>query len=87
MPIQRMIQTGVPQVQFVPIEGGLRNGNIISQEAINLLIECVQANLQTYTLPPNSAQLQHLQRPLVFNRLPCLWYTPKLGRPSAVTND
>jgi hypothetical protein len=39
-----MVQTRLPQVCFVPIDEGLRNGNIISQEAINFLTECVWAN-------------------------------------------
>ena len=36
--------TKTPQkVQFIPIEGGVRSRNIISQEAINFLTECVWA--------------------------------------------
>jgi hypothetical protein len=41
----------IPQVWFVPIEGGLRNRNIISQEAINFLTKCAWANSpDMYTL-------------------------------------
>ncbi len=38
-----MVQTRVPRVCFVSIDGGLRIGNIISQEAIDFLTKCVWA--------------------------------------------
>jgi hypothetical protein len=34
----------IPRIRFQPIEGGVRNRNFISQEAINSLTECVWAN-------------------------------------------
>jgi hypothetical protein len=36
--------TQIPQIRFVPLEGGLQIRNITSQEAINFLTQCVWAN-------------------------------------------
>jgi hypothetical protein len=44
MPAKHTVQTHILQLRFVPIEEGLRNGNIISQEAINFFTKCVWAN-------------------------------------------
>jgi hypothetical protein len=59
MPVQHKVQTHIPRVLFLPIDGGLKNSNIISQEAINFLTECVWANSpDIYTptkLPPAAA--------------------------------
>jgi hypothetical protein len=63
-----------PRVRFVPIEGGLRNGNIISQEAISFLNECVWANsLDIYTptklsptlTPTATFEFQQVAMPMV----------------------
>jgi hypothetical protein len=34
-----------PKVQFLPVDSGIRHNNIISQEAINFLTDCIWANL------------------------------------------
>jgi hypothetical protein len=61
-------------VRFVPIEGGLRNGNIISQEAINFLTECVWANssdryiptkLHPTSMPTATFNFQQVAMPMV----------------------
>jgi hypothetical protein len=39
-----VVPTRLPHVRFVPINGGLQRHNMISQEAINFLSECVWAN-------------------------------------------
>jgi hypothetical protein len=33
----------IPRVPFQPIPGGIQNSNVISQEAINFLTECIWA--------------------------------------------
>jgi hypothetical protein len=38
------VDTRIPRKHFRPIEGGVKNRNLISQEAINSLTECVWAN-------------------------------------------
>jgi hypothetical protein len=43
-PIETASLTRIPRVQLVPIEGGLQQHRIISQEAINFLTKCVWAN-------------------------------------------
>jgi hypothetical protein len=41
----------IPKVCFIPIKGGLRSNNIISQEAVNFLTECVWATLPNIYIP------------------------------------
>jgi hypothetical protein len=45
------LHTWQPNIRLHPVNGGLRHNNIISQEAINFLTNCVWANsLDIYTL-------------------------------------
>ena len=64
----------IPNVQFVPIAGRLRNYNIISQQANNFLTNEVWNNSsQIYTTPENlqpkedatATNLEHLAMPMV----------------------
>jgi hypothetical protein len=41
----------IPKVCFVPVEGGLQNNNIISQEAINFLTKCVWEKVPNICTP------------------------------------
>jgi hypothetical protein len=59
----------------VPIDGGLRNGNVIIQEAINFLTKCVWANsLDIYTptklhptaIPTATFNFQQIAMPMVY---------------------
>jgi hypothetical protein len=43
--------TCIPHVHFIPVDGGLRNRNFISQEAINFLTKCIWANLPDLCTP------------------------------------
>jgi hypothetical protein len=43
--------TRIPRVHFIPVDGGLRSKNFISQEAINFLTECVWADLPNICTP------------------------------------
>ena len=63
-----------PKVHFIPIEGGIRARNIISQEAINFLTECVWAKspdictptkLQPNTGTTASFDFQQVAMPMV----------------------
>jgi hypothetical protein len=50
-PASQKIPTRIPKVHFIPIKGGLKSNNIISQEAINFLTKCIWAKLpDIYTL-------------------------------------
>ncbi len=73
-----LVPTCIPQVRSIPIDGGIHQCNIISQEAINFLTECVWANSpDIFTL----TKLQPKSAP------PCLDFTqvampmvhPKMG--------
>ncbi len=50
-PIETASLTRIPQVQFVPIEGGLRQHRIISQKTISFLTKCIWANVQDVCTP------------------------------------
>jgi hypothetical protein len=43
-PTGPVMPTRIPKVSFIPIEGGIRSQNIISQEAVDFLTECTRAN-------------------------------------------
>ncbi len=45
--------THLPRVRSIPIDGGVRHNNIISQEAINFLTECIWANSPDIYCPKN----------------------------------
>ncbi len=69
-----VIPTRIPKVCFIPIKGGIRLRNIISQEAINFLTECVWANSPDIYMPTKlrpdtgttaSFDFQHITMPMV----------------------
>ena len=73
--------TTTPQkVQFIPIEGGVQSRNIISQEAVNFLTECVWEKSPDLYTPTNFGRIM-AQHPLsISNRLQCRWYIPQQGK-------
>jgi hypothetical protein len=76
----------IPKIRFVPFDSGLRNNNIISQEAINYLIKCVWEQKHPTCLHQTSFAPLQCYHVSIFHKLPCHWYILPLVKPSAATN-
>ncbi len=75
----------LPKIRFVPVKGGQRNNNTISQEVINFLTKCIWEKHLTYLYQTNYAPSQR-HHVAILHKLPCQWYIPPLVKPSAATS-
>ena len=73
MPATQVNPTQIPQVCYMPIDGGLQQNNIISQEAINFLTKCVWSKSTDIYMPhklhpttaPSCLDLKQVAMPMV----------------------